>query len=127
MSSPRQRRDFTRVFASVAVELWPEQGGQIRGTLLDVTPTGMRIRCEGELALATACRIVLHPRDAIDGPTIEARGTVVRSAEKQLALALSEVPFEEFERLRGFLLENACAPEEIADELSERFGLAPGE
>ena len=127
MSSGRLRRDFTRVFASIAVELRAETGVLLKGTLQDVTPTGMRICCEGELPVATDCRIVLHPHDAGDGPTIEARGKVVRSDEKHLALALTEVPFEEFERLRGFLLENASAPEEIADELSERFGLAPGD
>ena len=40
---------------------------------------------------------------------------------------LSEVPFEEFVRLREFLLANANAPDEIADELGERFGLTPGD
>ena len=98
MSSRRQRRDFTRVFASIAVELRPEQGAAVRGTLEDVTPTGMRIRCDGGPPLASDCRIVLHPRDE-DGPTIEARGKVVRSDEGHVAFALSEVPFEEFVRL----------------------------
>ena len=126
MSSRRQRRDFTRVFASIAVELRPEQGAAVRGTLEDVTPTGMRIRCDGGPPLASDCRIVLHPRDE-DGPTIEARGKVVRSDEGHVAFALSEVPFEEFVRLREFLLANANAPDEIADELGERFGLTPGD
>jgi hypothetical protein len=125
MTGTRRKREFTRVFAAIAVDLLAADGERVRGELRDLSARGLRLACDRSLAPGMDCRIVLHPHDTGEELTIETRGTIVRAGENELALLLSEVPYEEFARLRGFLLRHANDPEEIAEELAERLGLAP--
>ena len=127
MASGPERRAFTRVPAAFEIDLWAADVGGLRGWLLNASLQGLYLSCERALSIGTRCQIALYPAGRGTSPAIGARGSVVRAEGELLTLRLDEIPYEDFERLRAFLLQNANDPALVDDELSDGLGFQPGD
>jgi hypothetical protein len=121
MSSPPERRRFTRIRAGFQVELVASDGSRVRGEIRDVSVQGVCLSADTLLSPGTPCRVTLLPQGRAPAPGIEARGTVLRAGDGLLALRFDELPYEAFERLRALLLEAAEDPTALEEEFTERL------
>lgn len=113
----RERRRATRVPTSLQARLTTSEGASHALEVDDLSIVGLHGRAAVPLATGLACRVEL----ATESGSVEARGTIVRSRERELALRFEHLPYESFERLKAFLLANAADPAVIADELTDRL------
>jgi len=117
VSASRERRRATRVQTSLQARLTTLEGTSHALEVDDLSIVGLHGRSAAALKTGQACRVEL----ATASGSVEARGTIVRTRERDLALRFEHLPYESFERLKAFLLANAQDPAVIADELTDRL------
>ena len=79
MTEPDNRREFTRAPVHVDAMLITRGGNQHRGVVIDLSLSGVFLRCEETLPVGTDCELTLTLGDADSPITARVRGTVVRS------------------------------------------------
>ena len=109
---------MTRVATTIAATLHVAGEAPLALVLQDLSVIGLRARAPRAVTVGAACRIVL----ATGAHELSAGGKVVRSRGGELAVGFDQLAFEDYERLRVFLLERASDPGALGDELSDRLG-----
>jgi hypothetical protein len=117
--SPRdERRRLTRVPTSIEATLQLAQGEPLTLRLEDLSVIGLRARAPGPVPVGEACRITLRTGEH----ELVAGGRVVRSRGSELAVGFDQLAFEDYGRLRVFLLAHAADPGALGAELEDRLG-----
>ncbi|MGD9849801.1 MAG: PilZ domain-containing protein [Nitrospirales bacterium] len=102
------QREFTRVAVAIHVEL--EVGGDvvIPGEIDNVSLNGLLIRADTTVPDQTPCLVRIHLDGGAGGPTIEAKGLVVRAGSGKLAIQFSEIlGVESMKHLQNLVLYNS--------------------
>ena len=122
-------RVFTRVPVHLKAEVISEDGQVVRGSIRDVSMSGLSIETGAMLPPDMPCAIRLQLETGTRPIEVEARGTVLRSEPGLLALRLSTVDADGFEHLQKLVLYNAKSAQVVEDELAahadEQPALAP--
>lgn len=118
MASSPERRRLTRVATSIAATLHLDGEAPLEIALVDLSVIGLRARSPRPVAVGSSCRVVLRT----DAHELAAGGRVVRSRGGELAIGFDQLAFEDYERLRTFLLTHAADPGALRDELEDRLG-----
>lgn len=109
---------MTRVATSIAATVELEGLAPLELVLEDLSVIGLRARAPRELPVGSPCRVQLRTGTR----ELTAGGRIVRSRGAELAIGFDQLAFEDYERLRAFLLEHAQDPRALGDELSDRLG-----
>lgn len=114
------QRDFTRVKVAIHVELRAGGNVIIHGELGNISLNGLLLRCDVMLPEQTPCCLFLHLDGGQGGPTIEAKGLVVRRDPNAIAIQFIElVGQESAQHLRNLVLYNSGTQ---AGPVEEEFG-----
>lgn len=101
-------REFSRVNVLLYAELRVRENVIIRGKLENVSFNGLLLNCDDMLPEQTPCLVVLYLNGEQSGPTIEARGLVLRHDGHSLAVQFIEiVGMESATHLRNLVLYNS--------------------
>jgi len=109
---------MTRVATSIQAFLQLEHEAPFALRVQDLSVIGLRAELARELVVGSACRVVLSAGEH----ELSAGGRVVRSRGGELAIGFDQLAFEDYERLRAFLLARATDPGALGDELEDRLG-----
>lgn len=109
---------MTRIATSIAAAIEVEGFPPSELALEDLSVIGLRARAVREFPVGSACRVHLRTGTR----ELAAGGRIVRSRGTELAVGFDQLAFEDYELLRGFLLQNAQDPGALGDELSDRLG-----
>jgi hypothetical protein len=112
-----ERRRATRIRTDLVACLVTPEGASLRVEVDDLSIVGLHGRANDPVPTGLSCRVEL----TLGASVADARGTVVRSRERELAVRFEHLPFESYERLRAFLLANASDPAVLADEFADRM------
>ncbi|MCA9475717.1 MAG: PilZ domain-containing protein [Nitrospira sp.] len=121
------QREFTRVNVAIHVEL--RMGGNvvIPGELENVSLNGLLLRSDATVPSQTPCLVVIHLDGGSGGPSIEAKGHVVRTEPDKLAVQFSEIlGAEGMAHLRNLVLFNSgTQADQVEAEFQGHVGLKP--
>jgi hypothetical protein len=113
------QREFTRVRVAIHAELRVGGNVIIHGELENVSFNGLLLRCDAMLPEQTPCCLFLHLDGGQGGPSIEAKGLVVRNDPNTIAIQFIElVGQESAQHLRNLVLYNSGTQ---ADPVEEEF------
>jgi hypothetical protein len=119
------KRRFSRIASSLEVDLHLEGGAELAGRLHDLSVRGLSLRVDGEVAVPTRCRVVMHLAGREHGITLEVFGVVARCSEGYIGVQFDQISYEAFDQLRGLVLSSADQPEVIDEEIDHHFGALP--
>ena len=111
-------RVFTRVRVHLGAEVISEDGQVARGSIRDISMSGLSIETQDQLAPDMPCAIRLQLETGSRPIEVEARGTVIRSGDGMLALRMSTVDADGFEHLQKLVLYNSKSAQTVEDELA---------
>ena len=111
-------RVFTRVPVHLNAEVISEDGQVVRGSIRDVSMSGLSIETPARLAPDMPCTIRLQLETGTRPIEVEARGTVLRSGDGLLAIRLSTIDADGFEHLQKLVLYNSKSAQAVEDELA---------
>ena len=102
------QREFTRVNVAIYLELRVGGNVLIPGEIDNVSLNGLLIRTDSIVPDQTPCLARIHLDGGMGGPTIEAKGQIVRSGSGKLAIQFSEIlGAESLNHLQNLILYNS--------------------
>ena len=121
------QREFIRVTVAIHVELRMGGNAVIPGELVNVSLNGVLLRGQAIVPDGTPCIAVIHLDGGAGGPTIEARGHVVRTEADQLAVQFTDIMGTDGMRhLRNLVLYNSgTQADHVEAEFQSHLGLKP--
>ena len=121
------QREFTRVKVAIHVELRVGGNVVITGEIDNVSLNGLLIRAESTLPEQTPCLACIFLDGVTGGPTIEAKGQVVRTDRGRLAIQFLEILGSEgMSHLKNLILYNSGPrAHQTEAEFQDHVGLKP--
>jgi len=114
--SSSNKREFTRIHVTLEAETTAGANLVIRGHSMDLSIGGTFIQCSETLPVGTPCRLILF----LGGPDVKlsmpVQGTVVRVADKGMAVEFTEIGQKAHEHLKKLMYYNSPNPEVILGE-----------
>lgn len=118
------KREFTRIPLTMAVEVTSGDTTIVSAQTKDLSMKGLYLECDEHLSVGAECQVLLFLGDGHEGLRIEAIGNFVRVDDAGVGIAFSEiVGLDSFEHLRNIVLNNAPETTEVEQELKEHVGL----
>ena len=121
------QREFTRVKVAIHVELRVGGNVVIPGEIENVSLNGLLIRSDSTLPEQTPCLACIYLDGGTGGPTIEAKGQVVRTGPGKLAIQFLDIlGTEGMRHLQNLILYNSGHLVHQAEaEFQGHLGLMP--
>jgi hypothetical protein len=120
MSDNSGNRAFTRIPVHIQVEIQPEGGELLRGTVHDLSFNGVSVDVEGTpVAEGTECEVELILDGGIEELRLPGHGQVVRASPGLVAVSFSSLDGDVYEHFERLVLMNARDPGAVEAELRE--------
>jgi len=121
------QREFTRVKVAIYVELRVGGNVVIPGEIENVSLNGLLIRSDSALPEHTPCLACIYLDGGTGGPTIEAKGQVVRTGPGKLAIQFLDIlGTEGMRHLQNLILYNSGhLVHQTETEFQGHLGLKP--
>lgn len=123
MSHGNNLREFSRSPLTVTAVITSDSGETASGETRDVSLNGIKISSPIILAEGTSCAVALLLKMGEQSISIDARGTITRCADNEMAVAFSEVSADSLEHLRNLVLYNSPDGELADREFDSHLGL----
>ena len=127
MTSPSNRREFTRVQVNLEAELMCGGKVVLKGPFRNISFNGILIQCDADLPMGTECHVGLVLDGGDGGVYVQAHGNVVRVDSSGIAVQFTELLGEESAtHLRNLVLYNSHEQRDaVEQEFLSHIGLKP--
>lgn len=126
MTTPAERRTFTRVETRHPVELLIGSNPPSSGELVDVSLAGMLVRVTPRPDVGTSVRTAISLGDP-QTIRLEMSGEVVRQDSRGVGIRITSMPIETYHHMVRMVQVNAADADEVADQIRHHLGLKPVE
>jgi hypothetical protein len=123
MDHPSNRREFTRVNISVAVELAPPGEPKISGRGCNLSVKGVYVWGPRQLPASTECPITIFLTGGGEPMSVRVLGRIVYADKEGMGIEFSEMDTDSFIHLQNLVLQNSLDPAKVEREFQEHSGL----
>ncbi|MFZ5862060.1 MAG: PilZ domain-containing protein [Nitrospirota bacterium] len=123
MENPANRREFTRVNISVAVELSPPNQPKIAGQGRSLSVKGVYVASPRTLAPGTDCPITIILTGGGEPMSVRVSGKVVYTNKEGMGIEFFEMDTESFIHLQNLVLYNSLDTAKVEREFEEHNGI----
>ncbi len=123
MHHPSNRREFTRVNISVAVELSPPGEPKISGRGCNLSVKGVYVSGPRQLPASTECPITIFLTGGGESMSVRVLGRIVYADKEGMGIEFSEMDTDSFIHLQNLVLHNSLDPAKVEREFQEHIGI----
>ncbi|HET8759991.1 MAG TPA: PilZ domain-containing protein [Nitrospiria bacterium] len=123
MENYANRREFTRVKISVAVELTPPGQPKISGRGRDLSVKGVYVSGPRQLPASTECPITIFLTGGGEPMSVRVLGRIVYADKEGMGIEFSEMDTDSFIHLQNLVLRNSLDPAKAEREFQEHSGI----
>ena len=123
MEDHSNRREFTRVSISVAVELAPPGQPKIAGQGRDLSVKGVFVSSPRPLPAGTECPITILLTGGGEPMSVRVSGRIVYASKEGMGIEFFEMDTDSFIHLQNLVLYNALDPAKVEREFQEHIGI----
>jgi hypothetical protein len=123
MDHPSNRREFTRVNISVAVELSPLDQPKIAGQGRDLSVKGVYVSSQRPLPAGTECPITIFLTGGGEPMAVQVSGRIVYADKEGMGIEFFEMDTDSFIHLQNLVLYNSLDTAKVEREFQEHIGI----
>lgn len=115
----RNKRQFTRVDASVKVETKIGDAILAKGVTRNISANGVFIETENTLPEGSEIKVALYLADDTPGNSIDITGSVIRSQRDGMAIQFKKLQVDNLEQLKRIIMMNTAEAHWVEREFSQ--------
>jgi hypothetical protein len=123
MDHPSNRREFSRVQVSVAVELAPPDQPKISGQGRELSVKGVFVSGARQLPAGTECPITIILAGTSESMYVRVSGRVVYANTDGMGIEFFEMDVDSFTHLQNLVLYNSLDTAKVEREFQEHIGI----
>jgi hypothetical protein len=121
MGHASNRREFTRVNISVAVELTPPGEPKISGRGCNLSVKGVYVAGPRQLPASTKCPITIFLTGGGEPMSVRVTGRIVYADKEGMGIEFCEMDTDSFIHLQNLVLRNSLDPAKVEQEFQGHF------
>jgi hypothetical protein len=119
MAHPSNRREFTRINISVAVELAPPGEPKISGRGCNLSVKGVYVSGPRKLPASTKCPITIFLTGGGEPMSVRVMGRIVYADKEGMGIEFCEMDTDNLIHLQNLVLRNSVDPAAVEREFQE--------